>query len=213
MIQRKYILKLTRRSFLGLTLIIILGAIWMFVLGIFVGRNSIPVRFHIKDIKEELALLKSEDQDKTKTEMNIAVSDKKEGLGFYEDLKENKSLQRTATKRTSPVEGNVKKAVPSAARGTVVKGSDTKKETVVKQAAGEKSLTIQVASVKDEATSTRMVAELKKQGYLAYKIKVTIPELGIWFRVRVGHYSSKDEARSDIDGLKKINFKPILLHE
>ena len=199
---------------MGVALIILLGAIWMFVLGIFVGRNSIPVRFAVKDIKEELASLKNEHEDKTKTENNITDFAKEEGLNFYEDLKKNKSVKNTKNERTSPAEGNSKKAVPGSGKNTIVKSATNKKESVIdKTEEGEKTFTIQVASLKDEKTSDRMVAKLKELGYPAYKTNVTIPELGVWFRVRVGHYSSKEEASSTIEGLKKRNLLPILIQE
>jgi cell division protein FtsN len=175
----------------------------MFVLGIFVGRSSVPVRFHIKDIKEELASLKSKDEEKAKTVISKKVTRKKERLGFYEDLKENKGIKPIIKRSVSRVEG-VKKRISD---------KDNTSKAVKKVEKKKRGFTIQVASVKDEKMAGKMVAELKKYGYSAYKTKVNIPELGLWFRVRVGHYSDKAKASSILEKLKKRKLKPILLQE
>jgi cell division septation protein DedD len=211
MLKRKYALKLTRRGLSGLILIFFFGVIWMFVLGIFVGRKSVPVRFHIKDIKKELASLKNSDEKVEKPSEDTVISEKKEGLGFYEDLKENESPKSPKVKPPSDKQKIIKKSFhEKAATINTVKTEKEKKSETVKS---EKSFTIQVSSVKDEATADRLVAELKKQGYSAYKTRVNIPNLGIWHRVRIGHYRSKDKATPTIEGLKKKAFQPILLQE
>jgi len=196
-----------------LTMILVMGAIWMFVLGIFVGRKSVPVTFHMKDIKEVLASLKEEDAKKGSSEITESKSsDKKETLDFYESLKENKGEERSKVK--SSIKENQKKPVSVSKKDVSPKVSQRKEaQSSNMKDEGEKKYTIQVASVQDEKTASRMVADLKKAGYPAYKMNINIPELGVWFRVRVGPYSSKDRAGSIIEGLKKRKLKPILLQE
>ncbi|MBW1848322.1 MAG: SPOR domain-containing protein [Deltaproteobacteria bacterium] len=213
MIKRKYVLKLTRRSFTGLTLIIILGAIWMFVLGIFVGRKSVPVTFHMKDIKEVLVSLKEEDAKKGSSAIKESKSsDKREELDFYKFLKENRGEERSKIKLSRNENHKNKVSVSKKDVSPKVSQSDEAKSSNMRDEGG-KNFTIQVASVQDEKTASRMVADLKKDGYPAYKMNANIPELGVWFRVRVGPYSSRDKAGSVIEGLKKRKFKPILLKE
>lgn len=183
----------------------------MFVLGIFVGRKNVPVRFHIKDIKKELASLKNSDARKVKLSKEKASSKKKEGLGFYEDLKENETIPSSKVRLSGKKQKNITKSSHSNTPSV-----DTKKPGKEKQSKPVRTkvrFTIQVSSVKDEATAARLVADLKKQGYQAYTIQANIPELGLWHRVRIGHYSSKDKAASTIERLKKKAFKPILLQE
>lgn len=181
------------------------------MLGIFVGRKSVPVRFHIKDIKKELASLKNSDEKVEKPSEDTVVSEKKEGLGFYEDLKENESTKSPKVKPPNDKQKTTKKTFhDKAATINTLKNEKEKQSKAVKS---ERSFTIQVSSVKDEATADRLVAELKKQGYPAYKTRVNIPNLGIWHRVRIGHYHSKDKATPTIEGLKKKAFQPILLQE
>jgi cell division septation protein DedD len=198
---------------MGLILIMMLGAIWMFVLGIFVGRKSVPVTFHMKDIKEVLASLKEEDAKKGLSAITESKSsDKKEALDFYESLKENKGEERSEIKSSS--KDNQKKKVSVSKKNISPKVSQSNEEqssNIIDE--GEKNFTIQVASVQDEKTASRMIADLKKDGYPAYKMNVNIPELGVWFRVRVGPYSSRGKAGSVIEGLKKRKLNPILLQE
>ena len=190
-----------------------MGAIWMFVLGIFVGRKSVPVTFHMKDIKEVLASLKEEDAKKGSSAITGSKSsDKKEALDFYESLKENKGEERPKIQSSS--KENQKKKVSVSKKDVPPKVSQSKEtQSSNTRDEGEKNFTIQVASVQDEKTANRMVADLKKDGYPAYKMNINIPELGVWFRVRVGPYSSRDKAGSVIEVLKKRKLKPILLKE
>jgi cell division septation protein DedD len=71
--------------------------------------------------------------------------------------------------------------------------------------------TIQAASVKDPKDADRLVQKLKKSGYPAYRAIGKVQGKGIWFRVRIGEYNSKIEARRTLDKLKKLGLKPILV--
>ena len=71
--------------------------------------------------------------------------------------------------------------------------------------------TIQAASVKAAKDADRMVAKLKKRGYPAYRVIGKVPGSGIWFRIRVGKFTSRSEARPMLDKLKKDGHKPILV--
>ena len=72
-------------------------------------------------------------------------------------------------------------------------------------------LTIQVASLKDGTAAERIVANLKKEGYPAYLSRIVIPDKGLWFRVRVGRYTDREQATADMDRLTQAQRKPILV--
>ena len=56
-----------------------------------------------------------------------------------------------------------------------------------------------------------MVKKLKGRGYPAYKTIAMVPGKGIWFRIRVGRYSSRDAAADIVGKLKKEGYRPILV--
>ncbi len=74
-----------------------------------------------------------------------------------------------------------------------------------------KVYTIQVAAVKVAKDADRLVGQLKKKGYPAYRIISKVQGKGIWFRVRVGKYKSKADARATKQKLEKAGMKPILV--
>jgi cell division protein FtsN len=195
--------------------LIIFVSAWMFVLGVFVGRDSAPVKFDLEKLQKELVALKEAVIKKEQKRFKIDSDGvrNKTDFGFYEALKETKKYNsdadissRQKTKDLSQDTAlKVKKSlVSNNAKTSKAKQKDTKETN--------KSLTIQVASLKDSKDADEMVARLKKQGYLAYRISSNIPEKGIWHRVRIGSFKDKAEADSTLDKLKKEKYGPILVN-
>lgn len=54
--------------------------------------------------------------------------------------------------------------------------------------------TLQVASFQDHREASLMLNRLKRAGHNAFLVRVNMPETGIWFRVRVGPFKSKQKA-------------------
>ncbi|MFH1863811.1 MAG: SPOR domain-containing protein [bacterium] len=61
--------------------------------------------------------------------------------------------------------------------------------------------TIQVASFRDRAGAEKVAGELKNKGYTSTISSKDLGEKGLWHRIFVGNYDSKDRAR---ELLKKI---------
>ncbi|WP_054700328.1 SPOR domain-containing protein [Desulfosarcina cetonica] len=74
-------------------------------------------------------------------------------------------------------------------------------------------LTIQVSALKDGATAERIVANLKRDGYPAYLSRIVIPQKGLWFRVRVGSYQTREQAAADMTRLQQSRKNPILVEK
>jgi DedD protein len=55
--------------------------------------------------------------------------------------------------------------------------------------------TIQIASVKDKPTAEALTQRLKRKGYPVFILPHVIPKRGTWYRVRVGHFTKRDEAQ------------------
>ena len=205
---------------------------WMFVLGILVGRETVPVKFNMEKLQNELAALKEavvkKELDQYKIDSNADIDKTK--MGFYETLKKNGSDEgleadipkikskplaeektESGTEKTSPpkkVESETRKISPPKKLAT-----PQKKKTVnlKKSAEGNKNFTIQIASLKDSAAADKMVAKLKKRGYPAYRSIGKIPDKGIWYRVRVGYFKNRAEARGTIQRLKNEKIEAIIV--
>ncbi len=195
--------------------LIIFVSAWMFVLGVLVGRDTVPVKFDIEELQKELVALKEAVIKKEQKLFKIDSDDigNKTDFGFYKALKETKKYNnsdadisgRQETKNLSDTALKLKKnLVSNNAKASKARQKD-KKET-------NKSLTIQVASFKNSKDADELVAKLGKRGYPAYRTSSNIPEKGIWHRVRTGYFKDKAEAGSTLDKLKKEKFKAILMY-
>jgi len=184
--------------------LIVFVSAWMFVLGVLVGRDTVPVKFDIEKLQKELVALKEAVIKKEQKRFKID-SDRvrnKTDFGFYEALKETKKnknngagiSKKQETKHLSENETvKVKKRVISG-KSKIINKDKQKNLTET-----DKKLTIQVASLKDSKDADEMVARLKKKGYPAYRISSNIPEKGIWHRVRIGYFKDKAEAGSTLN--------------
>ncbi|WP_419659252.1 sporulation domain protein [Desulfosarcina variabilis str. Montpellier] len=196
-------------------------AVWMFILGMLVGRGTAPVEFDTQALQKELAALRDSMVKKERDAIEKAMrgEDEKAVVDFYEDLKKDgpdttvqarvqsgtKSRQTGGTSHKIPVASLKKKA--RAAKPEVRASAKKQKPAAAQQG----SLTIQVASLRDADAAKRIIANLKKEGYPAYLSKHAATGKKPWFRVRVGYYQNKRQAGKDLARLKKNRNAPILV--
>ena len=215
-----------RLLWVGLTLFV---SAWMFVLGILVGRELVPVRFDIEKLQNELAALKEtvikKELDQYKIDSD--TDDSKTKMGFYETLKKtggeaglkNDTIERQQKTEPKKIASLKEKKMPT--QETVpapeVKTSDLKKASqnsppadARQERAGNK-FTIQVSSLKDSAIADKLVSRLKKGGYPAYRSIGKVPGKGIWYRVRVGNFNNRFEAGPMLQRLKKEKIDAIIV--
>lgn len=216
---------------IGLTLF---ACAWMFVLGIFVGREMVPVRFDIEKLQKELGALKEtvikKELDQYKIDSNADVTKTK--MKFYESLKKTdridnlKNTEVKPQKKTLPEKvvslppskvpsqkqkSGLRKASqdnPLAGAGSLA--GQAKRGDQRNEGAGQ-SFTVQVASTRDSGEADKLVNKLKKQGYPAYRSIGKIPGKGIWYRVRVGYFKSKTEAGPTLKRLKKGKIDAVIV--
>ena len=198
--------------------LIFFACAWMFVLGIFVGRGTVPVRFDMEKLEKELAALKEavikKEFDRYKLDSNS--EDNKTKMGFYEALKNTGEEERLKTdipkKKPKPLH---KKAVSKAKKTVVSKKTVTtrkaKTAAVRKSAEDNNNFTIQVAALKDLKDADNLVAKFKKKGYPAYRSIGKIPGKGIFYRIRIGSFKNRAQAGSTFNRLKKENIKAIIV--
>jgi cell division septation protein DedD len=190
----------------------------MFVLGILVGREMVPVRFDIEKLQDELAALKEavikKELDQYKIDSN--TDDSKTKMGFYETLKKtgneaklkNDTIKRQKKPKPKKTVSLQKKKTPTPKTGPApeVKISDRKKTSQDKT-----KFTIQVASLKDSGIADNLASRLRKKGYPVYLSTGKIPGKGVWHRVRVGYFKSKSEAGLMVERLKKEKINAIIV--
>ena len=217
---------------IGLTLF---ACAWMFVLGIFVGRETVPVRFDIEKLQNELAALKErvikKELDQYKLDSNADVTKTK--MKFYETLKKSgreEGLQNKVVKKPKnslPEKAvslkKIKKPSKSIDSARREKKSDLKELTkdippagkanrgVSEQERAGMKFTIQVASVRDFRDADKLVSQLKKNGFPAYRSIGKIPDRGIWYRVRVGYFKNKNDAGLMLNRMKKEKIEAVIL--
>ncbi len=78
---------------------------------------------------------------------------------------------------------------------------------------GDKPYTIQVAAFKAAGDADKLVAELKQKGFSAYRAIGKVPGQGIWYRVRVGDYSTRAEAGDTFSKLQKAGIQPMVVEK
>ncbi|MBN1930819.1 MAG: SPOR domain-containing protein [Desulfobacterales bacterium] len=198
---------------------------WMFILGIFVGRGTAPVKFDINKLQKELAAYKKIAAQKELSRFNLNPNSGLEPeFGFYEDLKHTKNdvKQKTEKFQIKPKsiarKSNLEKKKQIVTEDTPkkVKNVDStqkaKTSSLNSNDLTDKKITIQVASLKNLKVADQMVARLKKKGYSAYRTIAKIPGKGNWYRIRIGYFKNIAEAQSIFNQLKKEKFKPIFVN-
>lgn len=218
------LVQLPRKRAMGWVVIFCFTSAWIFLLGILVGRGMSPVKFDMDNLQKELTALKialiKKEQQLTKKDTNILAD--KPDFDFHENLKKPKpdttlNFQNVATEPIEPTQ----KSIPSHKTQNVTKKKQLlekpEKPPLNKPIAipedtdsAEKQFTIQVSSLKDPKVADQMVTSLRKQGFPAYQTAVTISKNNIWYRVRAGRFSSKEESQTMMTKLKK-EYKEVIL--
>jgi cell division septation protein DedD len=183
-----------------------------------VGRETVPLKFDIKQLEKKLAALKDADLRKELRRFQIDknTDDENPDFGFYEALKVEKEDIRL------PAESVDKKKHPSPSKVKADKARqkrpDKPKQTAKSSGSvsrntgtSEKKLTVQVASVKNVQDAGRLIVSLKKKGFAAYMNKAVIPGRGTWYRVRVGPYKNRTQADRTLSKLKKEKYNGIII--
>jgi len=237
-LSKKPFLVLSRRAIAGWLAVIFLLCAWMFVVGILVGRGTAPVKFDIDNLQAKLADSEKHLDQKQKGQPpgeSDVVRDKTD-FDFYEALPEDRDDTRIDKEKSSPA--IVEKVAPSdtpeppPASGDQATPKDKapeqadpktgfKNKKPAKQPVAAKSkttptgkvYTVQVAAVKVATDADRLVEQLKKKGFSAYRVIGKVQGQGLWFRVRVGKYNNMAEAKSMKEKLTKTGMKPIIVEQ
>ncbi len=184
--------------------ILLCVSVWMFFVGVLVGRGTMPIKFDIPKLEEKL-IGKRLAAEKKET---AAVFDSEEDghgtdLEFYEDLKTDLSndklppVKRAETIVTDPESESV--SDPNQGEGVTESASATGRYTV------------QVASLRSEASAKSIADKLIEKGYRAFVASSSTSDSGVWYRVRIGNYKNKSDATKMADRMSRESFKPIVV--
>ena len=232
----KPFLVLSRRALIGWACFILFVCAWMFVVGVLVGRDTAPIKFDIVGIQKKLEAAKEDlvKKERSRIEGKSVVTKDKTKLDFYEALRDNREDTQLDKKKLSPSISKKAEPLPAkkpprsidnkADKKNIAKKPPPKKKSTKppqksssalksKNRPSVKTYTVQAASVKSARDADRLVAELKKTGFQAYRAIGKVPGKGIWYRVRVGEYQSKASARRTLNKLKKAGLKPIVIEK
>lgn len=67
----------------------------------------------------------------------------------------------------------------------------------------EKVYTVQVGAMKDKTLADEMASRMRKNKYSAYVVSSESPGKGLLYKVRIGTFSSKEDARAEAGRIKK----------
>jgi len=149
--------------------------------------------------------------EQIKTAKKALVSENKSGilketelpLDITDKEKTGKKIDPKLAKNNISSENNKKTKDPSDDSNTneiIKEENKSDKNEVSKSSFASSSdqaigkYTVQIASYKDEKDAIKLADKLQSKGYEVYITQAKIPEKGLWHRVRIGSYTTKNEA-------------------
>ena len=218
--DKRGVYQLTRKEMFLWLGVAFLALIWMFTLGVIVGRGLSPVRFDVEKLTEELVTLKemalksSEVEEKSPADL----TPEKKDLGFYDVLTDKKEEARMKSLTTASKQPE-KSSTAKRGRQTPKKTKEAKKKKGASgsdgtaQGSDQALFTLQVASLKELAKAERMVSLLKRNGYEAYAVTAHLGGKGTYHRVRVGHFKDRNDAKEMALKLRADKYDPIVIRK
>jgi cell division protein FtsN len=200
---------------IALPLIVVIGGGYFYLE--YMSKPSPVPETGVKVVKKEAKVLKKllkKDEEKALKQEKPAVTAKKTEAVEKKVVKkkpvaEEKELVVTAKKAEPPKE-KVPAAKPAVKKEKEpVKKAEVKKEAEVKKKAEVPppiSYAIHAGSYRKKKTADAEARRLKKKGFDAYAERTDLTKLGkkgFWFRVKIGRFSSREEARKMQKELKR----------
>ncbi|MFC1855387.1 SPOR domain-containing protein [Thermodesulfobacteriota bacterium] len=220
----KYEFKL---NFKELTLFIVgsIGVISLFfIVGIWIGKtlNAVPLDPTVEErlIPSDIPTEDVAEVDEEK-EFDIATKEEDTEYKFPEAIDKGGIIPLTRKKETTPNnksknDSDAKKAKQkkenidtfNAKKNTAKKASTkvaAKKPAGKKKSSSKKGIySVQIASLKSDAAAVKLKAKLENKGLDAYFVATELKGKGIWYRVRVGSFGTKKDAKKMIAKLEKL---------
>jgi cell division protein FtsN len=189
--------------------------VWMFTLGVVVGRGLSPVRFDVEKLTKELMALKEQALSREKKGRDVETASKRTQLGFYDALTGKKEEARLRSKaKEKPSNRLAERQTSGKAESTTLrKALEKPMPASDQQGPSAGTLALQVASLRDSTGAAEMVSYLRSKGYSAYQVTTEVPGKGTYHRVRVGHFKDRSAARQAAAGLREEKLEPFIIQE
>ena len=190
--RKKHTFQFSFRSFFLLSIggFFVLG--WVFFLGILVGRGLLPNSIeNFSFIKKKI--VKDETEKKNEHVSPIKIDE----LSFYNHLIDKKEKDKEKAPHATLSKNPVKKI---------------KKTKLGKVKQEIRGYSIQVAALKDEVKTKKMVKRLTRLGYQAYYYQILING-DMCYRIRCGPFSTIEKTKQYAKRLaNKEGFKPFIIY-
>lgn len=159
-------------------------------------KVSVDKRHHIEGLREE----------------NIKLYDSDRPMPSPEELQIDAPRSQEQSRR-DPASNEVGPTGVSAA-GSSVAGNPASPNAPSPQTAsggsGVDGYTLQVASVQSREKAERLLEQLTGQGYAAYMVRSDV-DGQTWFRIRIGYFTTQQEAQPIVSRLRAEQYSPILI--
>ena len=202
--KKGYRIELSSFSFLLWGLCALFFTAWIFVLGVLVGRGSLPgADSPLTDLKTQVARLQ---EMVTKNKRGDQAFQGKETvdetLAFYEKLEGRKDEAKKKEQGAQAGGNEAKQRALEQAKGEIPNkegsaGAQMPKPPHERQPAaapaGKGSYTLQLASFEERAKAETMVGDLISRGHEAYAYEVRVKGK-TYYRVRCGRFMTREEA-------------------
>jgi len=158
----------------------------------------------IDELQEQVELL----QKKARQGAHTKVGD----LKFYSELPKQ-SVTPAPVSETKPAQARAMDRSLHDGMPEVPPEMHTVKDDSDAAVPGAETYKVQIASFKTRADAANMQKKLNKAGIASFVRKVALEGKGEWFRVFVGPYADKENAREAVrDIQEKVNIRGLLVH-
>ncbi|MCF8024373.1 MAG: SPOR domain-containing protein [Desulfobacteraceae bacterium] len=205
-----------RGSTSGWLVLLLAASASMFIIGVLVGRNTAPVYFDMENLDKKLSELESSVlADKKDAQSSTQKSPDDISFEFYDKLKEKTTIDEHEAGRPRVLAPKYEKPDPSeieparAAAGKKVQPAEPER-TPASEPPG-KQYAIQVASLRDPEKAKQVRNKFSAKGYPVFTQMAVVEGKGRWYRVRLGPYTGRNQAKDDLSRLQKAGVDAILL--
>jgi hypothetical protein len=183
--------EMTRLALVAWSFGLLLALLWMFLLGLFMGKGITPANINLSALKKRMIsegvwpgsgkTQQTEETSQGKKKKNqIPLKD----LEFYEKLAKKKAQLQKETVTDTPPQKKTS--------ATVSPRQNVTRKNQQRPSPGQ--FTVQLASFKELASAKKFAARFKDSKPQATIRQVDLTGKGRWYRVQVGELSSRAEA-------------------